>query len=106
MVLDIIEEPREILKKMGIEIVEMEKSKKTSQCCGGGGGLLMSDVELSDELGKTRIRQAIDTGAPILVTPCPTCEQVLKKAATSIAESGEGNITVRNINHFIWKALK
>lgn len=105
-VMNIIEEPREILKKIGVEIVEMERSKKESQCCGGGGGILMSDIELSDELGKTRIHQAIDIGVSMLVTPCPTCEQVLKKAAASVSESGNGSITVRNISDLIWKAIK
>jgi len=105
-VLDIIEEPREILKRIGVELVEMERSKKTSQCCGGGGGILMSDVALSDNLGKTRIRQAIDTGVSMLVTPCPTCEQVLKKAAATVGQEGNGNITVRNISDLIWKAIK
>ncbi len=105
-VMNIIEEPREILKKIGVELIEMERSKKTSQCCGGGGGILMSDIELSDKIGKTRIRQAIDTGVPLLVTPCPTCEQVLKKAAASVVESGNESITVRNISDLIWKAIK
>ncbi|MDI6840008.1 MAG: (Fe-S)-binding protein [bacterium] len=99
-VLNIIEEPREILKKIGVKLVEIERSKKTSYCCGGGGGILMSNVELSDRIGKVRIRQAIDTGAPMVITPCPTCEQVLKKAAAL-----EGNIVVRNISDIIWKAL-
>jgi heterodisulfide reductase subunit D len=105
-VMNIIEEPRKILKRIGVELVEMERSKKTSQCCGGGGGILMSDVKLSDELGKRRISQAIAVGTPMLVTPCPTCEQVLKKAAASMAESGNGSITVRNLSDLIWKAIK
>ena len=105
-VLNIIEEPREILKKIGVEIVEMERNGKTSHCCGGGGGILMSDAELSDKIGKVRIRQAIDTGADLLVTPCPTCEQVLKKAAASVAESSDGNISVRNLSDIVWKAVK
>ncbi len=105
-VMGITEEPREILKKLGIEIVEMPRNRKTSHCCGGGGGILMSDVNLSDDIAILRIKQAIETGAPLLITPCPTCEQVLKKAAATVREKGEGNITVKNLSDVVWKALR
>lgn len=104
-VLNIIDEPREILKKIGVEVVEMEKNGKSSYCCGGGGGILMSDAELSDKIGKTRIRQASATGAELLVTPCPTCEQVLKKAAAASGEEGN-SIKVRNLGELVWQAIK
>ena len=104
-VMGVTEEPREILKKLGVEIIEMANNRKTSQCCGGGGGILMSDVNLSDDIAVLRIKQAIATGAPLLITPCPTCEQVLKKAAAAVKEKGNGSIQVKNLNDIIWKAL-
>ena len=100
----IIDEPREILKKMGIEVVEMKNNKKQSRCCGGGGGILMSDVSLSDKIAINRIKEAIETGVDTLVTACPTCEQVLKKAATEMSEGN--NIVVRNMEDILWKALR
>ncbi|MGB3340628.1 MAG: (Fe-S)-binding protein [bacterium] len=105
-VMNITEEPREILKKLGIELVEMPRNRKTSHCCGGGGGILMSDENLSDDIAILRIKQAIETGAPLLITPCPTCEQVLKKAAAAARENGNGSITVKNLSDIVWKALK
>jgi len=104
--LKIIDEPREILRKIGCELIEMEHCRENSACCGGGGGLLMSDGELSDDIALDRIREAIATGAEVLVTSCPTCETTLKKAAKTVAGSGEDTITVRNIEDLIWKALK
>ncbi|MBI5001435.1 MAG: (Fe-S)-binding protein [Euryarchaeota archaeon] len=104
--LKIIDEPRKILKKLGVEIVEMKDSKVQSACCGGGGGILMSDPSLSDRIAKNRIRQAIETGADTLITSCPTCEQVLKKAATDVGGSEGKNIAVRNIEDIIWMGVK
>ncbi len=98
-VMHITEEPREILKRIGVEVVEMENNRKTSHCCGGGGGILSTDEKLSDRIAARRIEQAKATGADLLVTPCPTCEQVLKKAS-------KGEIQVRNISDLIWKAIK
>ncbi|MDO9537795.1 MAG: (Fe-S)-binding protein [Thermoplasmata archaeon] len=104
--LKIIDEPRQILEKLGVEVVEMKNNKGNSSCCGGGGGLLMSDSKLSDDIALARIRQAIDTGADTVITTCPTCETVLKKAATQIKELEGKDIVVRNIEDIIWKGLK
>ena len=104
--LKITDEPRKILENLGIEVVEMEHNKKQSMCCGGGGGILMSDQSLSDDIAKKRIEEAIETDVETLVTSCPTCEQVLKKAAQKIAESGGTRITVRNIEDIVWEGVK
>ena len=104
--LKIIEEPRKILEKLGVEIVEMKNSKENSRCCGGGGGILMTDQDLSGDIARKRIKEAIETGVDILVTSCPTCEQVLKKAAQEIVEIEGISITVRNMEDIIWKGLK
>jgi len=104
--LKIIEEPRKILEKLGVEIVEMKNIKENSRCCGGGGGILMTDQELSNDIAKKRIREALDTGVDTLVTSCPTCETTLKKAAQDIAEKEGKTISVRNIEDIIWLGLK
>jgi Fe-S oxidoreductase len=104
--LGIIEEPRAILEKLGCEVVEMKNSKKQSRCCGGGGGILMSDESLSDKIALVRIKEALETGVDTVVTSCPTCETVLKKATTEIGKNDGENIVVRNIEDIIWKGLK
>lgn len=104
--LKIVDEPRKILQKLGVEVVEMKQSKGQSRCCGGGGGILMSDQPLSNTIAKKRIQQAIDTGVDILVTSCPTCEQVLKKAATEIGQQEGKTIAVRSIEDIIWDGVK
>ncbi len=104
--LGIIDEPRKILEKLGVEVVEMKRNKAQSGCCGGGGGILMSDSSLSDRIALNRIKEAMDTGVDTLVTSCPTCEQVLKKAAKEIGEREGKNMVVRNIEDILWKGLK
>jgi glycolate oxidase len=99
-------EPRELLSRLGVEVVEMKQNKNLSRCCGAGGGILMYDPDMADALGKTRVRQAIATGAETLVTACATCEAALKKAAAALDEEGAGKVAVRNISDIMWKALK
>jgi len=104
--LRIVDEPRQILEKLGVEVVEMKNSKENSRCCGGGGGILMTDQDLSNDIAKKRIYEALETGAETIVTSCPTCETTLKKAAQEVSEKEGKTITVRNIEDIIWKGLK
>lgn len=103
----ITKEPREIIKILGLELVEMKFKDNTSRCCGGGGGVLVSDKPLSDVMSEHRIKQAMQTGVDTLVTACATCEQVLMNAATAHGEkTGDGKIKVTGLQQLVWKALK
>jgi len=104
--LGIIDEPRQILEKLGVELIEMPRNRESSYCCGGGGGLLMSDVGLSDKIARERMLEAASTGADYLVTPCPTCEKVLKTSYMSLKSDGIKTIPVRNLIQIIEKVLK
>jgi Fe-S oxidoreductase len=101
--LKITEEPREILKKLGYAVVEMKHNRSRSRCCGGGGGILTSDLEMSADISHSRILEALDTGADLVVTACPTCEQVLRKAASSIEDR---KIAVKELSDLVWDAVK
>ncbi len=102
----VTKEPREIIKQLGLELVEMKFNDNTSRCCGGGGGVLVSDKPLSDVMAEARIKEAIKTGVDTLVTACATCEQVLMNAATAYAEkAGNGKVKVMGLQQMVWKAL-
>lgn len=101
----ITKEPREIIKQIGLELIEMKYKNNTSRCCGGGGGILVSDNQLSNRIAANRIREAQKTKVDTIVTACATCEQVLKNAATAAAENGGGKINVMGLQQMIWKAL-
>ena len=66
----------------------------------------MSDQSLSNDIAKKRIHEALDTGTDILVTACPTCEQVLKKAAQEVAETEGKTISIRSIEDIIWQGIQ
>jgi glycolate oxidase len=105
----IIDAPRRMMKAIGLELVEMAQSKDQSRCCGGGGGIITSAPDLSGELARARIEQAIDTGAQMLVTVCPTCELTLRQAAQAYRGNGNGNgkpPRVANLLDLVWKAVK
>lgn len=76
----VYDEPRKILKSLGLNLVEMSLSRDQSLCCGGGGGLKANYPELSEEIAKERIQQARAVSNS-LVTACPLCYLNLKAAA-------------------------
>ena len=73
--------PRKVLALLpGIKLVEMERTRERSRCCGAGGGLKTLDQELVLKIAEIRVGDAVKTGASILVTCCPFCQQTLKEA--------------------------
>jgi Fe-S oxidoreductase len=59
----------------GIKLVEMTHNQVNSLCCGGGGGGMWLDTYYKskgmERLSDKRIKEAIATGADILVVSCP-----------------------------------
>ena len=83
--LGVLEEPRQILTALGVDLVEMEHNRTFSTCCGGGGGVLDVDRSLAVEVSKNRVRDAVAVGAQVIVTACPTCQPTLLRGAGRLA---------------------
>jgi Fe-S oxidoreductase len=80
----IYDEPRQVLKGLGIKTKEMERNKSYALCCGGGGGVKANWPELANKIAKERIGLAKDIGAECLVTNCPLCYLQLKENSEEI----------------------
>ena len=78
----ITEEPREILKTICADYVEMRPNRKENYCCGGGGGTVSID-EIREfrtgPLGKRKADQIRETGAEFVVSPCANCKKQLRE---------------------------
>ncbi|MEM4712189.1 MAG: heterodisulfide reductase-related iron-sulfur binding cluster, partial [Archaeoglobaceae archaeon] len=72
--MNVYEEPRKVIKRAGIDLVEMERNREYSLCCGAGGGLRSQFREISVAICEERIREALSTGTNVLITSCPFCE--------------------------------
>jgi Fe-S oxidoreductase len=76
----IYDEPRRVIEAIeGVTLVEMERSREYSACCGAGGGVWTAFPELSHEIGSKRAEMARSTGADLVITSCPWCEQNLSQ---------------------------
>lgn len=68
--LDIVDRPREILKGIGIEYIDISMSKKATYCCGGPIESIFPT--LSSEISRERLTQLIKASKNI-ITLCPIC---------------------------------
>jgi len=76
----IYEEPREILQAIpGVELIEFQYNRENAVCC--GGPVLGANADLARKIGASRVKEAIDRGATLLVTACPTCLLNFKEGA-------------------------
>jgi Fe-S oxidoreductase len=103
--LGILDEPRDILRALGVELVEMEHNRLFSSCCGGGGGVSDTDPDLALEVAKNRIRDALSVGAENLITVCPTCEPTLLRGASRLANETDVFVDVRSLWDLLDEAL-
>jgi Fe-S oxidoreductase len=103
--LGVLDEPREILQRLGVEIIEMEHNRYFSTCCGGGGGLRAVDDRLSIEIAKNRVRDALNVGVEIIITICPTCESTLLRASGRLVNQIDKFIDVRSLWDLLDKSL-
>jgi heterodisulfide reductase subunit D len=78
---EIFDAPRQILEALpGIELREMERIREWSWCCGAGGGVRTAFPDYATWVASKRLDEADETGAELLVTACPFCEQNLEDA--------------------------
>jgi len=81
----VYDSPRKVITSIpGVKLVEMKNSREHSRCCGAGAGVKTANPQISLEIAKRRVSEAVETGAEILVSSCPFCEQNLKEAANSL----------------------
>lgn len=100
--------PRNILKAIpGVELIEMGRCREQSYCCGGGGGGMWLDGFMSDHvnerLSENRIKEAVETGADVLVVCCPYEVSRFEDAVKSTGN--EGKLVVKDIAELIDEAL-
>jgi dimethylglycine catabolism B len=73
-----IEAPRALLRKLGLNVKEMERSGLRARCCGGGGGAPLTDIPGKQRIPDIRMNDARETGAGVVAVACPQCTAMLE----------------------------
>ncbi len=70
---DLYEAPRNLIRKAGGRLTEMEKNRDEAFCCSAGGGRIMAEETIGERINIKRVQMAVETGADHLVSNCPFC---------------------------------
>ncbi|MEM7381193.1 MAG: (Fe-S)-binding protein [Bacteroidota bacterium] len=75
---DVYEAPRELIRKLDAELVEMKNCKKRGLCCGAGGAQMFKEPEKGDkDVNIERTEQALETQPDIIAAACPFCNTMM-----------------------------
>lgn len=100
----ITEQPRELLKYICEDYVEMTPNREENICCGGGGGTVSID-ELrpyrTGVSGLAKAEQIRATGAAYCVAPCANCKKQLKE----LVEDRQVECEIVGLHDLLYKAI-
>ncbi|MBT8282924.1 MAG: (Fe-S)-binding protein [Muriicola sp.] len=100
---DVYEAPRELIRKLDAELVEMKSCRQRGLCCGAGGAQMFKEAEKGDkEVNIERTEQAIETQPEIIAAACPFCNTMMTDGVKN--KEKEASIAVMDIAELMSEA--
>jgi len=97
------EAPRDLLRKLEVELVEMRKCKKNGLCCGAGGGQMFKEPEPGNkDVNIERTEQAMEVKPEIIAAGCPFCNTMMTDGVKN--KEKEDSIAVMDVAEMIASA--
>ena len=97
------EAPRDLLRKLEVELVEMRKCKKNGLCCGAGGGQMFKEPEPGNkDVNIERTEQAMEVKPEIIAAGCPFCNTMMTDGVKN--KEKEDSIVVMDVAEMIASA--
>jgi Fe-S oxidoreductase len=97
------ESPRDLIRRLGVNLTEMKRHKSTALCCGAGGAQMFKDAEKGDkEVNILRTEDALETNPQIIATGCPYCKTMMADGVKF--KEKEAEIVVKDIAELIAEA--
>ena len=74
----VYEAPRDLIRKLEGELIEMKRCKSNGLCCGAGGAQMFKDAEKGDkEIFVERTEEALETAPDLIASGCPFCNTMM-----------------------------
>jgi Fe-S oxidoreductase len=83
----VVVEPRRVLGSFIEDFIEPKESGRIGRCCGAGGLLKATNSVMSGDLAEKRLAMLNDTGAEVILSACPSCDQNLGEASSRFPKS-------------------
>lgn len=99
----IFEAPRELIRKLDAELVEMRTCKQRALCCGAGGAQMFKEPEKGDkDVNIERTEQALETDPGVIAAACPFCNTMMTDGVKN--KEKEDQIQVVDVAELIARA--
>lgn len=98
--------PRESIRMLGANLVEMKRSRENSFCCGAGGGRIWTpDPTDKEKPSENRMREAAEIqGLETFIVSCPKCMNMFEDSVKSTGN--EENIKVRELIELVEECME
>ena len=74
----IYEAPRDLIRKLDMELTEMKNCGSRAMCCGAGGAQMFKEPEKgSMDINMARTEEALEVNPDIIATGCPFCSTMI-----------------------------
>jgi Fe-S oxidoreductase len=98
----IYDQPRNVIRQLATNFVELSPNKDMNWCCGGGGGLVaMGDLDFRMRSSSIKADQIRDSGADMICTICENCHSQLK----DLNEHYQMGLKVESVANLVAHAL-
>lgn len=100
---NVYEAPRDLIRKLDAELVEMKSCKSRGLCCGAGGAQMWKEPEKGNkDINILRTEQAMDVKPDIIAAGCPFCNTMMTDGVK--VKDQEATIAVMDIAELIAQA--
>ena len=80
----VYEAPRNLIKKIDAELIELKRSRSKGLCCGAGGAQMFKDSEQGrKEISSERAEEIEESEAEIVAAACPFCNTMISDGLKS-----------------------
>jgi Fe-S oxidoreductase len=101
---DVYEAPREVIKALDVELVEMKRCKTKGLCCGAGGAQMFKEPEHGKkDINVERTEEALATGAQAIAVGCPFCLTMMTDGVKN--KNREAEVQVYDLAEMIAKDM-
>lgn len=98
------EAPRELIRQLDADLVEMKSCKTRGLCCGAGGAQMFKEPEKGNkDINIERTEQALETRPEVIATGCPFCNTMMTDGVKN--KDKEAEIKVFDIGELIADGL-
>ena len=99
------EPPRQVMGRLGVDLIELPRNRDNSFCCGAGGGRIwMADPPELKKPAEIRAAEAADIdGLDVLIVNCPKCLNMMEDGVKGTGN--EGKFKVMELTELVEEAM-